>query len=76
MDRQDHTTTLAWTPNARGQAQFAFEDANRFVALAGGWGSGKTWVGARKLVRLHALNAVDDAGAPTGGPTGLQVRPS
>jgi hypothetical protein len=34
----------AWTPNYGGQADFAFDDAHRYAALAGGWGSGKTWI--------------------------------
>jgi hypothetical protein len=73
MTRED-TTALAepaWTPNCGGQADFAFDDHHRYVALAGGWGSGKTWIGACKLIRLHAYNAFDDAGQPTFVPSAV-----
>jgi len=53
-------------PNPGGQAAFAADWEHRYVALEGGWGSGKTWIGARKLVTLHLFNAVDREGRLTG----------
>lgn len=52
-------------PNPGGQAAFAADWTHRHVALEGGWGSGKTWVGARKLLTLHLHNAFDAAGRAT-----------
>ncbi len=52
-------------PYAGGQAEFAADWTHRFVALEGGWGSGKTWIGARKLLTLHLFNAFDAAGQAT-----------
>ena len=52
-------------PNPGGQAAFAADWEHPLVALEGGWGSGKTWVGARKLLTLHLLNAFDDGMLPT-----------
>lgn len=48
-----------FTPNVGGQADFLDDYTHRYIALAGGWYAGKTWVGARKLVNLHLLNAVN-----------------
>lgn len=42
--------------NAGGQWAFMSDVAHRYVALEGGWASGKTWAGARKLLYLHLLN--------------------
>ena len=53
------------TPNVGGQSDFANDIEHDFVALEGGWGSGKTWVGARKLLGLHCFNAFDSTGSPT-----------
>jgi len=71
MDNTTLADPAAWTPNYGGQTDFAFDDLHRYVALAGGWGSGKTWIGARKLIRLHAYNAFDDAGNPTFVPSAV-----
>ncbi len=54
-----------YRPNPGGQSRFAEDWDHRFVALEGGWGAGKTWVGARKLLTLHVFNAFDDDGEPT-----------
>jgi len=70
-------TTLAFTPheaapmpNPGGQAAFASDWTHRLIAAEGGWGSGKTWIGARKLITLHCYNAVDPATQrPTGVPS-------
>jgi hypothetical protein len=51
--------------NAGGQASFFSDWRTRYLALEGGWASGKTWVGARKLLTLHLWNAFDAAGRPT-----------
>lgn len=53
------------TPNEGGQEAFAEDWENQYVALEGGWGSGKTWAGARKLVTLHMWNAFDSEGRAT-----------
>jgi len=52
-------------PNPGGQAAFAEDWRHTFVALEGGWGAGKTWVGARKLLTLHIHNAFDADGEAT-----------
>jgi hypothetical protein len=52
-------------PNQGGQADFMNDYENRYCALKGGWFSGKTWAGARKLCNLHVYNAIDDQGKPT-----------
>jgi hypothetical protein len=46
----DTDTLAAWTPNYGGRADFAFDDRHRYVALAGDWSGGTTWIGARKRV--------------------------
>jgi len=48
-----------------GQSQIAEDWEHRFVAVEGGWSSGKSWCGARKLLTLHRYNAFDDDGKPT-----------
>lgn len=53
------------TPNPGGQSQFADDWDNFIVALQGGWFSGKSFIGARKLVTLHEHNAFDLSGDPT-----------
>lgn len=55
-----------YRPNPGGQQQFMDDFAFRYIALAGGWYSGKTWGGARKLIDLHVFNAFDWDGYPTG----------
>ena len=45
-------------PNPGGQAQFARDWDHHIVALEGGWDSGKSYIGSRKLVTLHVLNAL------------------
>ncbi len=37
----------------------------RYCAYCGGWGSGKSWAGARKLAALHLHNAFDASGRAT-----------
>lgn len=54
-----------WEANSGGQSMFAHDWANRVVGFEGGWGAGKTWIGARKLVTLHCINAFDDRNEPT-----------
>lgn len=54
-----------WVPNEGGQQGF-MDDYQTFIcALVGGWFSGKTWAGARKLADQHVWNALDDDGQPT-----------
>ena len=57
------------------QAQFLDDYVHRFCAFAAGWGGGKTWAGARKLVNLHLFNAFDESGQPT-GVKGLAIAPT
>jgi len=54
------------TPNPGGQAGFAEDWTNKFIALEGGWNSGKTYIGARKLVSLHLYNGLLPDGNLTG----------
>ena len=53
------------TPNPGGQQEFAEDWTNFFVALEGGWYSGKSFIGGRKLVTLHEYNAFDAIGDAT-----------
>lgn len=64
-----------YLPNPGAQAAFLEDYDHRYVAYAAGWGSGKTWAGARKLVNLHLFNAFDDRSRPT-GVKGLVVAPT
>lgn len=75
--RTTRTTTHdpVCTPNPGGQQAFVEDWQHRFAALEGGWGSGKTWAGARKLLTLHMWNAVGDDGRPTHIPS-LAVAPT
>lgn len=43
-------------PNQRGQALFLKDLRPGETLYQGGWGSGKTWVGARKFLLLHNIN--------------------
>ena len=65
----------ACSPNDGGQGEFCRDWTHRYVALEGGWGAGKTWAGARKLVALHLFNAWDRKGDPTYVPSAV-VAPS
>jgi hypothetical protein len=51
-------------PNEGAQQQFMDDYTHFFCAFAGGWYSGKTWAGGRKLADQHVFNALDD-GQPT-----------
>jgi hypothetical protein len=62
-------------PNPGSQAAFLDDYRHRYVAFIAGWGAGKTWAGARKLVNLHLHNAHDPEGRPT-GVKGLVVAPT
>jgi hypothetical protein len=62
-------------PHPGGQAEFLDDYVHRYVAFAAGWGAGKTWAGARKLVNLHLHNALDDFRSLT-GVKGLAVAPT
>ncbi|MGA2232312.1 MAG: hypothetical protein ABSH22_15550, partial [Tepidisphaeraceae bacterium] len=62
-------------PHPGGQAAFLDDSRHRYVAFIAGWGAGKTWAGARKLVNLHVCNAFDDSGKPT-GVKGLAIAPT
>lgn len=61
----------ACTANPGGQAAFAVDWSHRYVALEGGWGAGKTWAGARKLLTLHVVNAFDGEGRATFVPSAV-----
>jgi len=45
------------TPNPGGQWLFAVDWEHFYLGLEGGWFSGKTFIGARKLTTLHIHNA-------------------
>jgi hypothetical protein len=62
-------------PNPGAQTEFLNDFSHRYVAFVAGWGGGKTWAGARKLINLHLFNAFDQAGEPT-GVKGLAVAPT
>ena len=57
--------------NPGGQADFAADWTNFMCALEGGWMSGKTWAGARKLLSLHLYNAFTDDGEATYVPSAV-----
>jgi hypothetical protein len=59
---------LIWPkkPNSAPQQEFIGDVAAKYCAFAGGWGSGKSWAGARKFLSLHCANAVADDGSLTG----------
>lgn len=61
----DDTGEKGVTPNPGGQAAFAADWTHRMVAAEGGWMSGKTWLGARKLLTLHIHNSFKEDGTPT-----------
>ena len=46
-------------PKSGGQGPFLNEWKRHFVGLEGGWGAGKTFCGAHKLLAAHVLNAFD-----------------
>ena len=52
-------------PNPGGQEDLVADWEHFVVAAEGGWFSGKTFIGARKLLTLHMRNARDDEGEPT-----------
>lgn len=60
-----------WTSNPGGQRAFLKDHDHKFVALEGGWGGGKTFGGARKLLIDHARNNTDGYRAASAiiGPT-------
>jgi hypothetical protein len=62
-------SAVAMVPNPGGQAAFAADWTHHSVAAEGGWMSGKTFVGALKLITLHLYNAFDSQGQPTGVPS-------
>ena len=68
-----HASDSAGAPSA--QALFLDDYVHRYCGFVAGWGGGKTWAGARKLVNLHLLNAFDDAGRPT-TVKGLAIAPT
>jgi len=58
---RDYSTT----PNPGGQQLFAEDWTHFIVGLEGGWYSGKSFIGARKLITLHEYNAFDAVGDAT-----------
>jgi hypothetical protein len=68
-----HPCDAAGAPSA--QALFLDDYVHRYCGFVAGWGGGKTWAGARKLVNLHLFNAFDDAGRPT-SVKGLAIAPT
>lgn len=48
-----------------GQTEFWNDWSHDRLFLSGGWNSGKTWIGARKLLALHLFNSYTDAGTLT-----------
>ena len=61
----DQTGRSGPQPHSGGQVGFAEDWVNHRVAAEGGWFSGKTFIGARKLVTLHMHNAFDAEGDTT-----------
>ena len=52
--------------NQPAQRDFMQDWKSQACAYVGGWGSGKSWAGARKLIHQHLYNAVDSRGRLTG----------
>ena len=65
------TDELVWGFWPGGQTGFAEDWEHPFVALEGGQGAGKSWIGARKLLTLHRNNAFDDNGDATYVPSAV-----
>lgn len=66
MDRNlTFEQTFSTTPNPGGQRKFAEDWVHFIVGLEGGWYSGKSFIGARKLTTLHEYNAFDVVGDAT-----------
>lgn len=55
-----------YNTNTGAQAQFFGDLIHRYCGVAMGWRGGKSWIGARKLVLLHLLNAIAPDGSMTG----------
>lgn len=51
--------------NEGGQFDFIHDWNSKVIALEGGWGSGKSWAGSRKLVQTHILNSSNKEGRMT-----------
>ena len=47
---------IALTGNQRAQVDFLADVDAGWSCYSGGWGSGKTWAGARKFLALHLMN--------------------
>ena len=58
-------TEFTTVPNPGGQKGFAEDWEHFIVGLEGGWFSGKSFIGGRKLVTLHEYNAFDAVGDAT-----------
>lgn len=58
--------TVEFVTRPGGQTDFWNDWHNRALFLEGGWFSGKTWIGARKLLCLTIWNALDEKGQRTG----------
>lgn len=58
----DAFTTI---PNPGGQEAFASDWVNGIASAEGGWYSGKSYIGSRKLITLHLYNAFDGKGEAT-----------
>lgn len=68
--------TISFNPGLSGEKNTGqlgfFNDWRHFlVALEGGWSSGKTFAGARKLRNLHVYNSYDSEGNLTGVPSAI-----
>lgn len=60
-----------FAPLPGGQTAFWNDLEHPVLFLEGGWGAGKTTVGAHKLLDIHLANAFDDRGQPTGVPSAM-----
>lgn len=64
-------TNTDFAPRPGGQQDFWNDHESMFQFLEGGWGAGKTWIGARKFLDIHLFNSFDNAGNPTWVPSAM-----
>lgn len=57
---------LTFKPNPGGQEAFYTDDTSKIFWVAGGLGSGKSWIVIRKFLEVHVFNAFDRTGKATG----------
>lgn len=60
-----------FAPRRGGQESLWADRGSSVIYVEGGWGSGKSYMGARMLMDTHLFNAYDEAGRATGVPSAI-----